>query len=62
MGASTWLDWRSAAGSVQGDPGWLKTNGESLYGARPTPFGEELGEPTGEKGANGQPLFKAADA
>ena len=25
---------------------WLKVNGEAVYGARPTPFGEELGEPS----------------
>ncbi len=31
MGASTWLDWRSAAGSTPGDPGWLKLNGEWDY-------------------------------
>ena len=23
---------------------WLKVNGEAVYGAGPTPFGEELGE------------------
>jgi len=25
---------------------WLQTNGEAVYGASPTPFGEELGEPS----------------
>ena len=25
---------------------WLKVNGEAVYGAGPTPFGEELGEPS----------------
>jgi hypothetical protein len=28
---STWLDWRSAAGSVQGDPGWVRLNGDWNY-------------------------------
>jgi len=38
---------------------WLKTNGEAVYGAGPTPFGEELGETscTGAKDARGNPLF-----
>jgi alpha-L-fucosidase len=38
---------------------WLKVNGEAVYGAMPTPFGEELGEPTakGAKDLRGQPLF-----
>ena len=38
---------------------WLKVNGEAVYGASPTPFGEELGEPssTGAKDARGNPLF-----
>ena len=37
---------------------WLKVNGEAVYGARATPFGEELGEPTakGTKDLRGQPL------
>jgi alpha-L-fucosidase len=26
---------------------WLQVNGEAVYGAGPTPFGEELGEPSG---------------
>ncbi|MEO7083368.1 MAG: putative LPS assembly protein LptD [Gemmatimonadaceae bacterium] len=30
-GLSTWIDWRSAAGSVPGDPGWLKLNSEWDY-------------------------------
>jgi len=25
---------------------WLQVNGEAVYGAGPTPFGEELGEPS----------------
>jgi alpha-L-fucosidase len=38
--------------------GWLKTNGEAIYGAGPTPFGEELGEPSARaKALNGRPLF-----
>jgi alpha-L-fucosidase len=38
---------------------WLKANGDAVYGAGPTPFGEELGEPsaTGAKDARGNPLF-----
>jgi alpha-L-fucosidase len=37
---------------------WLKVNGEAIYGAGPTPFGEELGEPSarGAKDLRGQPL------
>ena len=38
---------------------WLKVNGEAVYGAGPTPFGEELGEPSsrGTKDLRGNPLF-----
>jgi alpha-L-fucosidase len=38
---------------------WLKTNGEAVYGAGPTPFGDELGEPSarGTKDVRGNPLF-----
>lgn len=38
---------------------WLKVNGEAVYGAGATPFGEELGEPSakGTKDLRGQPLF-----
>ena len=38
---------------------WLKVNGEAVYGAGPTPFGEELGEPSakGTKDVRGDPLF-----
>ncbi len=38
---------------------WLKANGEAVYGAGPTPFGDELGEPSarGTKDLAGQPLF-----
>jgi alpha-L-fucosidase len=37
---------------------WLKVNGEAVYGAGPTPFGDELGEPSarGAKDLRGQPL------
>ena len=37
---------------------WLKVNGEAIYGAGPTPFGDELGEPSarGTKDVRGQPL------
>ena len=40
---------------------WLRINGDALYGARPTPFGEELGEASarGTKDLRGQPLFLA---
>ena len=40
---------------------WLKVNGEAVYGAGPTPFGEELGAPdksTLDK--NGNPTFRIA--
>jgi alpha-L-fucosidase len=37
---------------------WLKVNGEAVYGAGPTPWGEELGEPSakGTKDLRGNPL------
>jgi len=37
---------------------WLKVNGEAVYGAGPSPWGEEMGEPssTGAKDLRGQPL------
>jgi alpha-L-fucosidase len=37
---------------------WLKVNGEAVYGAGPTPWGDELGEPSskGAKDLRGQPL------
>jgi hypothetical protein len=31
MDFSTWLDWRSSAGAVAGDPGWIKFNGDWDY-------------------------------
>ncbi len=31
MDFATWLDWRSSAGATQGDPGWLKLNGDWSY-------------------------------
>jgi alpha-L-fucosidase len=37
---------------------WLKVNGESIYGAGPTPFGEELGTPTGRKDRRGRSVFE----
>jgi alpha-L-fucosidase len=42
---------------------WLKVNGEAVYGAMPTPFGEELGEPSakGTKDLRGNPLFLSRD-
>jgi alpha-L-fucosidase len=38
---------------------WLKTNGEAVYGAGATPFGDELGEfsSRGAKDVRGNPLF-----
>jgi len=37
---------------------WLKTNGEAVYGAGPSPWGEEFGEPSarGDKNLRGQKL------
>jgi alpha-L-fucosidase len=42
---------------------WLKVNGEAIYGAGATPFGDELGEPSarGTKDLRGQPLVLAHD-
>ena len=38
---------------------WLAVNGEAVYGAGPTPFGEELGQmsSTGARDVRGNPLF-----
>jgi alpha-L-fucosidase len=38
---------------------WLKVNGDAVYGAAHSPFGEEFGEPSsrGAKDVRGQPLF-----
>jgi alpha-L-fucosidase len=38
---------------------WLKVNGDAVYGAQPTPFGDELGEPSakGAKDLAGRSLF-----
>jgi alpha-L-fucosidase len=42
---------------------WLKVNGEAIYGAGPTPFGEELGVPdTTRQDKNGRPAFIASTA
>lgn len=40
---------------------WLKVNGDAVYGAQPSPWGEEMGEPsaTGAKDLRGQPLMLA---
>jgi len=40
---------------------WLKLNGEAVYGAGPTPWGDELGESSakGAKDLRGNPLFLA---
>ena len=40
---------------------WLKVNGEAVYGAGPTPFGDELAEASskGAKNVRGEPLFLA---
>ena len=41
---------------------WLKVNGEAVYGAGPSPWGDEVGEPSakGTKDLRGQPLFLVA--
>ncbi len=40
---------------------WLKVNGEAIYGAGPTPFGDELGAPDpARKDKNGKPTFVAS--
>ena len=31
MDFGTWLDWRSSAGSIAGDPGWIRFNGDWDY-------------------------------
>jgi alpha-L-fucosidase len=38
---------------------WLRVNGDAVYGANATPFGDELGEAssTGAKNVRGEPLF-----
>ena len=38
---------------------WLKANGEAIYGARPSPWGDEFGEASarGDKDLRGNPLF-----
>ena len=42
---------------------WLKVNGEAIYGAGPTPFGEELGKPDNTRqDKNGRPVFVQATA
>jgi alpha-L-fucosidase len=39
---------------------WLKINGEAIYGAGPTPFGDELGSPDPTRtGKDGKPAFNA---
>jgi len=41
---------------------WLKVNGEAIYGAGPTPFGDELGAYSEtEKDKDGKPVFKARE-
>jgi alpha-L-fucosidase len=42
---------------------WLKVNGDAIYGAGRTPFGDELGEPSarGTKDVRGQPLVLSHD-
>jgi alpha-L-fucosidase len=40
---------------------WLKVNGEAVYGAGPTPFGDELGAPDNSRqDKSGKPVFVAA--
>jgi alpha-L-fucosidase len=40
---------------------WLRVNGDAVYGANPTPFGAELGEPSarGARNLRGEPLVCA---
>jgi alpha-L-fucosidase len=39
---------------------WLRVNGEAIYGADPTPFGEELGDQAAHlRDAKGRPVFLA---
>jgi len=46
--------------NLRGVGKWLKVNGASVYGAGPTPFGDELGSPDpAKKDRNGQPAFNA---
>jgi alpha-L-fucosidase len=41
---------------------WLKVNGQAIYGAGPTPFGDELGAYSEtEKDKDGKPVFKARE-
>ena len=41
---------------------WLKVNGQAVYGAGPTPFGDELGAYSEtEKDKDGKPVFKARE-
>jgi len=50
----------AAADILRAAGAWLKRNGEAVYGAKPTPFGDELGEPSATtKDARGQPVFLA---
>jgi alpha-L-fucosidase len=47
--------------NLRGVGRWLKVNGESIYGAGPTPFGGELGaEDPARKDKNGKPVFNQA--
>jgi len=40
---------------------WLKVNGEAIYGASPTPFGQEFGKLSEtNKDQRGQPVFEQA--
>ena len=41
---------------------WLEVNGEAIYGAKPTPFGDELGGFSAtDKDKDGKPIFVARD-
>jgi len=47
--------------SVQSVGNWLKVNGEAIYGAGPTPFGDEFGAVDNSRvDENGRPVFVAA--
>jgi alpha-L-fucosidase len=52
---------RPAQDALRHAGAWLAVNGEAVYGAGASPFGEELGEPSakGTKDLRGRPLFLA---
>ena len=51
---------QSAQDILRAAGAWLKVNGEAVYGAQATPFGDELGEmAVRNKDSRGQPIFLA---